>query len=44
VLGVGLIATGDFAQALEHLDQAIGIYDPREHGSHAYIYGTIRQP
>jgi TOMM system kinase/cyclase fusion protein len=39
VLGVGLIASGGFAQALEHLEQAIGIYDPQEHGSHAYIYG-----
>ena len=39
VAGVGLIAVGDFVQALEHLQQAIAIYDLRQHGSHAYVYG-----
>jgi len=39
VNGVGLIATGNFAEALEHLKQAIVIYDPHQHGSHADIYG-----
>jgi predicted ATPase len=37
--GVGLIATGNFVEALEHLKQAMAIYDPRQHGSHAYIFG-----
>jgi TOMM system kinase/cyclase fusion protein len=39
IAGVGLIALGDFVPALEHLQRAISIYDPRQHGSHAYIYG-----
>ena len=39
VLGVGFIASGSFSQALDHLEKAISIYNPREHGSHAYIYG-----
>jgi predicted ATPase len=39
VAGVGLIAVGDFAQALEQLQQAITIYNPQHHGSHAYAYG-----
>ncbi len=39
VNGVGLIAAGDFAQALEHLEQATAIYDPAQHGMHANIYG-----
>jgi len=38
VLGVGLLVTGDFAEALEHVEQAIGLYDPRDHSSLAYIY------
>ncbi len=38
ISGVGLIATGNIAEALEHLEQAIAIYDPRQHGSHAYIF------
>ncbi len=39
VQGVGLIAAGDFVQALQHLEQAIDIYDPQQHASHAYVYG-----
>jgi TOMM system kinase/cyclase fusion protein len=39
IAGVGLIAVGDFVQALEHLQQAIAIYDPKQHGTHAYVYG-----
>jgi predicted ATPase len=39
VQGVGLIGAGDFTQARQHLEQAIDIYDPRQHASHAYIYG-----
>jgi predicted ATPase len=39
IAGVGLIAVGDFVQALTHLQQAIAIYDPPQHGSLAYIYG-----
>jgi predicted ATPase len=39
IFGVGLIATGDFGNALENLKQAITIYNPREHGSLAFVYG-----
>jgi len=39
IYGVGLIAIGDFSQALKHLDAAIAIYDPSEHEALAYTYG-----
>jgi predicted ATPase/class 3 adenylate cyclase len=39
VSGVGLIALGDFAQALNHLQQAISMYDLQQHASHAHVYG-----
>ncbi len=38
-LGVTLLNFGEFAQALEHLEQAIAIYRYEEHGSLAFIYG-----
>ena len=30
-MGVALVLTGNFAEALAHLDQAIALYDPVEH-------------
>jgi len=39
ITGLGLIALGDFVQALQHLQQTIHTYDPQQHGSHAYVYG-----
>jgi predicted ATPase len=38
-LGVGYSTTGEFAEALGHLEQAISLYDPARYGSHAYTYG-----
>jgi predicted ATPase len=38
-LGVTLLALGEFSSALEHLERAIAIYDPKQHGSLAFIYG-----
>jgi tetratricopeptide (TPR) repeat protein len=38
-LGVGFGTTGEFHKALEHLEQAVALYDPKKHGSHAYTYG-----
>lgn len=38
-MGVTLLALGEFAAALEHLRQAIAIYDPQRHGSMVYVYG-----
>jgi tetratricopeptide (TPR) repeat protein len=38
-LGAGYCATGNFTEALDHLDQAITVYDPARQRSHAEIYG-----
>jgi tetratricopeptide (TPR) repeat protein len=38
-LGAGYCASGNFTEALEHLEQAISLYDPARYGSHAYAYG-----
>jgi class 3 adenylate cyclase/predicted ATPase len=38
-LGAGCCASGRFAEAVKHLDQALVIYDPERHGSSAYTYG-----
>jgi class 3 adenylate cyclase/predicted ATPase len=38
-LGVTLLALGDFPSALTRLEQAIAIYDPKQHRSLAYVYG-----
>jgi class 3 adenylate cyclase/predicted ATPase len=38
-LGVTLLALGKFSLALEHLEQAISIYDPKQHSPLAFIYG-----
>jgi class 3 adenylate cyclase/predicted ATPase len=38
-VAVPLHLLGEFALALEHCEQAITLYDPRQHGSHAFVYG-----
>ncbi len=38
-LGVNWINETDFDKALEHLEQAIALYNPQEHASNAYTYG-----
>jgi class 3 adenylate cyclase/predicted ATPase len=38
-LGVHYCTTGEFEQGLEHLEQAINLYNPANHKSHAYTYG-----
>ena len=38
-LGAGCCASGRFAEAVKHLDQALAIYEPEHHGSCAYTYG-----
>jgi predicted ATPase len=38
-LGPAYAFGGDWATARTHLEQAIAYYDPREHGSHAFLYG-----
>lgn len=38
-LGVALLAVGNLVGALEHLEQAVAIYDPQQHKGHAQIYG-----
>src|SRR5262249_48668658 len=39
VLGPTNVFTGDWASAQVHLEQCISLYDPREHRSHASLYG-----
>jgi predicted ATPase/class 3 adenylate cyclase len=38
-LGVSLQLLGEFVQSLEHLEQSIAIYDPRQHAALAYVSG-----
>ena len=38
-LGVSSINEAEFAKGLDHLDQAIVLYDPQQHASNAYTYG-----
>ena len=38
-LGPTYTLVGDWASARTHLDQAIAHYDPREHRTHAFLYG-----
>jgi predicted ATPase/class 3 adenylate cyclase len=38
-LGQYLYFMGDFSNAREHFEQAIALYDPRQHSSLAYLYG-----
>ena len=34
-----LLASGEFASALEHAEHGIALYDPEQHRSHAFLYG-----
>jgi class 3 adenylate cyclase/predicted ATPase len=38
-LGITLFSLGDSTCAREHLEQGIALYDPRQHRSHAFLYG-----
>jgi class 3 adenylate cyclase/predicted ATPase len=38
-LGVTMLALGQFAAALQHLEEVIAIYDPTRHASMAFEYG-----
>jgi class 3 adenylate cyclase/predicted ATPase len=38
-LGQYLFFLGEFSPAREHLEQGIDLYDPRQHGSLAFLYG-----
>jgi predicted ATPase len=38
-LAVPLHLLGEFTLALEHCEQAIALYDPQQHRSHAFVYG-----
>src|SRR5262249_28341736 len=38
-LTVTSLALGDPSAAIEHMEQAVGLYDPQRHGSHTYLYG-----
>jgi predicted ATPase len=40
MLGEALHFLGEFAQNRAHLEQAIALYDPRQHGSHILLYGN----
>jgi predicted ATPase len=39
MLGETLLWLGELAPAREHLEQAIALYNPRQHGSLAFLYG-----
>ena len=34
-----LFYSGRLLEVLEHCDSALGLYDPQEHGGHAFVYG-----
>ena len=38
-LGKTLCALGEWAQAREHLEQSLALYDPRQHHALAFLYG-----
>ncbi len=38
-LGLTLIFLGEFVAARHHFEQSLGLYDPQEHHSHAFLYG-----
>jgi predicted ATPase len=38
-LAVPLHLLGEFALVLEHCERAIALYEPRQHRSHAFVYG-----
>jgi class 3 adenylate cyclase/predicted ATPase len=39
IVGLGLIADGDFVKALEHFEAVPSIYNPDQHRSQAYTFG-----
>ena len=39
VLGANLFILGEFAPAREQFEQGIALYDPKQHHSHAFLYG-----
>jgi predicted ATPase len=39
IVGLGLIANGDFVKALEHFEAVASIYNPDQHRSQAYTFG-----
>ena len=39
VMASALFYSGRLLEVLEHCDSALGLYDPREHGGHAFVYG-----
>lgn len=39
-MGAVLLHVGEFRASCEHLEQALELYNPKEHGRLAYIYGT----
>ncbi|MBV8892769.1 MAG: AAA family ATPase, partial [Acidobacteria bacterium] len=39
MLGNTLLILGELASAQEHFEQGITLYDPRQHRSHAFLYG-----
>jgi predicted ATPase/class 3 adenylate cyclase len=39
VLGLTLFWLGEFAPARAHLEQGMALYDPKQHRSHAFLYG-----
>jgi tetratricopeptide (TPR) repeat protein len=40
LVGSALMPIGDFQQALSHLDQAVALYRPEEHGALAFRFGA----
>jgi hypothetical protein len=38
-LGGALCYLGEVVSALAHLEQEIALYDPLQHGAHAFLYG-----
>jgi predicted ATPase len=39
VLGLTMFWLGEMAPARAHLEQGVGLYDPQQHRSHAFVYG-----
>jgi predicted ATPase len=39
-LGAALYWLGEFAPAHEHFERVLALYDPQQHRSHAFLYGT----
>jgi predicted ATPase len=40
-LGLSLQFIGDFTGSREHLERSLGLYDPKRHAAHAFLYGAI---